>query len=32
VIFEAEKGMEGALKREASLEEIAAIIAKKKPR
>ena len=31
-IFEVEKGMEDALKREASVEEIAAILAKKKPR
>ncbi len=31
VIFEVEKGMEGALKREAPVEEIAAILAKKKP-
>jgi len=32
VIFDVEQGMEGALKREASVEEIAAILAKKKPR
>jgi regulator of RNase E activity RraA len=32
IIFEVEKGMEDALKREASVEEIAAILAKKTPR